>query len=326
MLVPWNKSYDQDITLKSRDITLPTKVHLVKAMVFPLVICGCESWTIKKAECWRIDAFELLVLEKIVESTLDCKEIQPVHPKGNQSWIFIGRTDAEAETLNTLATDMKNWLIGKGPDAGKGWRREKGTTEDEMVEWHHQLYGHEFEQAPEVGEGQGSLACCRPWQHQESDTTEWLNWLNWCWWHSGKESTCQTGDVSSIAGLGRSPGEENDNPVQYSCPENHTDRGAWQATVHGVTRVRHDWVNSNNTTMFHKRTRKWKWKLLSVSNSLWPYGLYSPWNSPHQNTGVGGLPLLQGIFLTQELNPGLLHYRQILYPLSHKGSPKLGKY
>ena len=134
MLAPWNKSYDQDSTLKSRDSTLPTKVHLVKAMVFPLVICGCESWTIKKAECWRIDAFELLVLEKIVESPLDCKEIQPVHPKGNQSWIFIGRTDAEAETPNTLATwyeELTHWKspwcwerlkAGEGNDRGwEGW-------------------------------------------------------------------------------------------------------------------------------------------------------------------------------------------------------------
>ena len=122
-----------DSILKSRDITLPKKVHLVKAMVFPVLMYQCESWTIKKAECRRIDAFEL-VLEKILESPLDSKEIQLVHPKGNQSWIFIGRTDAEAETPILWPPDVKNWLIWKDPAAGKDWRREeKGTTEDEMV-------------------------------------------------------------------------------------------------------------------------------------------------------------------------------------------------
>ena len=94
--------------LKSRDITLPTKVHLVKAMVFPVVLYGCERWTIKKAEHWRRDAFELWCWEKTLESPLDCKEIQPVHPKGNHSWIFIGNTDAEAETLILWPPDVKN--------------------------------------------------------------------------------------------------------------------------------------------------------------------------------------------------------------------------
>ena len=105
-----------------------------------------QSWTIKKAERQRIDAFEKKVLEKTLESPLDCKEIKPAHPKGNQSWIFIGRTDAEAETPIVWPPDAKNWLIWKDPDAGKEWRQEeKGTTEDEMVGWHHRLDGHEFE-------------------------------------------------------------------------------------------------------------------------------------------------------------------------------------
>ena len=122
------------------------KVHLVKAMVFPLVMYGCESWTVKKAEYWRIDAFELWVLEKTLESPLDCKEIQPVHSKGDQSWVFIGWTDAEAETPILWLSDVKNWLIWKDPDAGKELKQEaKGLTEDEMVGWHHQLSGHEFE-------------------------------------------------------------------------------------------------------------------------------------------------------------------------------------
>jgi len=130
MLPPWKKSYDQlDRILKSRDITWPTKVHLVKAMVFPIVMYGWESWTIKNAECWRIDAFELWCwrsTQGTLESTLDCKEIQPVHPKGNQFWIFIGRTDDEDETSILWPPDAKNWLIWKDSfDAGKDWRQEE---------------------------------------------------------------------------------------------------------------------------------------------------------------------------------------------------------
>ena len=134
-----------DSILKSRDITLSTNVHLVKAMVFPVVIYGCENWTIKEAEHRRIDAFELVVLEKTLESPLDFKEIQPVHPKGDQSWVFIGRTDVEAETPVLWPSDAKSWLIGKDPGAGKDWgQEEKGRTEDEMVEWHNWLDGHGF--------------------------------------------------------------------------------------------------------------------------------------------------------------------------------------
>ena len=125
------------------------------------------------AERWRIDAFWTVVLEKTLESPLNCEEIRPVHPKGNQSWIFIGRTDAEAETP---IPDVKNWLNGKDPDAGKDWRQEKGMTEDEMVGWHQRLDVHEFEQAPGGGDGQGSQAHCSPWGRKESDMTERLNW------------------------------------------------------------------------------------------------------------------------------------------------------
>ena len=187
-LQPWNyktlapllfgrKTYGQPrCILKSRDITLPTKVHLIKAMVFPVVMYGCEldykeSWVPKKLMLLNCGVGEEL------ESPLASKEIQPVHPKGDQSWVFIGRTDAEAETPILWPPDAKSWLIGKNPDAGKDWRREeKGTTEDEMVGWHHRLNGHGFEQALGVGDGQGSLACCSPWGHKESDMTEWLNW------------------------------------------------------------------------------------------------------------------------------------------------------
>ena len=135
-----------DSILKT-DITLPTKVHLVKAMVFPVVMYGCESWTVKKAEGWRINwCFWTVVLEKTLESPLDCKDIQPVYPKGDQFWVFIGRTDVEAETPMLWPPDAKSWLIGKDPDAGKDWGQEENrTTEDEMARWHHQLDGHEFE-------------------------------------------------------------------------------------------------------------------------------------------------------------------------------------
>ena len=135
-----------DSILTSRDITLPTKVHIVKALVFPVVMHGCESWTIKKAEHWRIDAFELWSWRRLQEkSPLDCKEIQPVHPKWNQSWLFIGNTDAEAETPILWPPDAKTWPIQKDRDAGKDWRQEKRTTEDKMIGWHHWINKHEFE-------------------------------------------------------------------------------------------------------------------------------------------------------------------------------------
>ena len=123
--------------------------------------------------------FSTVVLEKTLENPLDCKEIQPVHPKGNQSWVFIGGTDIEVETPILWPPDVKAWLTGKDPDPGKVWRQEeKGMTEDERVRWYHRLNGHEFQQALAFGDGQGSLACCSPWGREESDTNEWLNSLN----------------------------------------------------------------------------------------------------------------------------------------------------
>ena len=127
-----------DSILKSRDITLPTKVHLVKGMVFPMVMYGCESWTVKKAERQRIDAFELWCWRRL----LDCKEIQPIHSEGDQPWDFFGRNDAKAETPVLWPPHVKSWLIGKYSDAGRDWgQEEKGTTEDEMAGWHHRLNG-----------------------------------------------------------------------------------------------------------------------------------------------------------------------------------------
>ena len=143
-----------DSILKKGDITLPTNARLVKPMVFPIIMYGCDSWIIKKAECrWMLTNwyFSTVVLEKTLEHPLDCKEIQQVSPKGNPSWIFTGRMDVDAETPILWPPDVKNWLIGKDTDAGKDWRwEEKGMTEDEMVGWHHQLNGHELSELWEL--------------------------------------------------------------------------------------------------------------------------------------------------------------------------------
>ena len=138
--------------------------------IHTVFMCGCKSWTIKKAERWRIWT---VVLEKTLERPLDCKEIQQVHPKWNHSWIFIGRIDTETEALILWPSDAKSWLIGKDPDVRKDWRwEEKGTTEDN---WHHWLNGHECEQALGDSEGQRSLVCCSPWGCKVLDMTERLN-------------------------------------------------------------------------------------------------------------------------------------------------------
>ena len=165
--------------LKSRDITLLTKFCLFKAMVFPYV----WMWELDYQEIWvpKNWCFWTVVLEKTLESPLDCKEIQPVHPKRDQSWVFIGRTDAEAETPIIWPTDAKSLLIWKDPDVGKDWlRKKKGTTEGEMVGWHHWLNGHEFGWTLGVGDRQGGRECCSSWGHKEWDTTERLNW-KWKW-------------------------------------------------------------------------------------------------------------------------------------------------
>ena len=139
-------------------------------------------WKLDHKENWvpKNWCFWTMVLEKALESPLDCKEIQPVHPKGNQFWMFIGRTDDEAEIPILWPPDAKSWLIGKDLDGGKDWKQEeKGTSEDEMVGWHHRLDGREFEQASGDSGEQGSLACCSSWGHKESDTTEQLNWVHY---------------------------------------------------------------------------------------------------------------------------------------------------
>ena len=139
-------------------------------------------WELDHKEVWALKnwCFQTVVLEKTRENPLDCKEIKPVNPKGIQPWIFIGRTDAEAETPNLWPLDIKKWLFGKGPDAGQDSSQLKGMTEDKMVRWHHWLNGHEFEQASGDGEGQGSLACCSLWGHRELDMSELQNKNNLC--------------------------------------------------------------------------------------------------------------------------------------------------
>ena len=185
MLAPWKKSYDQ-----------PSQHFLKQRHYFFNKGLSSQSYGFSSSHVWmwELDSkqswvpqnwcFWTVVLEKILESPLNCKEIQPAHPIRNQSWIFIGRTDAEAETPVLWPPDVKNWLIWKYPDDGKNWRwEEKGMTEDEMIGWHHQLDGHEFKQTPVVVDGQGGLVCCSPWGHEESDSIEWLNWteLNCPW-------------------------------------------------------------------------------------------------------------------------------------------------
>ena len=177
MLAPWKKSCDQPRQhIKKQRNYFANKGPSSQSYGFS---SNCVwMWELDYKEVWSQKnwCFWTVVLKKTLVSPLDCKEIQPVHPKGNQSWIFIGRTDAEAETAILWPPDEKNWLIRKDPDAGKDWRQEeKGMTEDEMVGWYHRLDGHEFEQALEVGDGQGSLTCCSPWvaksQAQLSDWT-----------------------------------------------------------------------------------------------------------------------------------------------------------
>ena len=165
-----------DSIFKSRDITLSIKVHLVKAMVFPVVMYGCESWTVKKAERWRIDAFELWCWRRLL-SPLDCKEIQPVCSKGDQSWVFFGRNDAKSETPVFWPTNGKSWLIGKDSDAGRDWgHEEKRMTEDEMAgcitDLMHMSLGN-----PGSWYWTGRPGVLQFMRSQRVDTTERLNWI-----------------------------------------------------------------------------------------------------------------------------------------------------
>ena len=180
MVTPWKESYDQlrQHIKKQRHYFINKGLSsqgysFSSNYVWKSELDYKESWVLKNWYFWTV------VLEKTLESPLDCKEIQPVHPKGDQSWVFTGRTDAEAAPPILWPPDAKSWFIWKDPDAGKDWRQEeKGTTEDEMVGWHHWLSGHGFGWTPGVGDGQGGLACCGSWCHKESDTIEQLNWTD----------------------------------------------------------------------------------------------------------------------------------------------------
>ena len=179
MLSPWKKSYDQPTqNIKKQRYYFANKSLSSKSYGFSS--SHVWMWELDYKESWAAKnwCFWTVVLEKILESSLDCMEIKPANPKGNQSWIFIGRTDADAESLILWPPDVKNWLIGKDPDAGKYWRwEEKGMTEDEMFRWHHQLDGHEFEQVSGVGDGQTAVACCSPWGRRVGH--DWVNEPNW---------------------------------------------------------------------------------------------------------------------------------------------------
>ena len=160
----------QNSILKSRDITLPTKFHLVNMMVFPVIMYECESWTIKKAEHQRIDAVVLWCRRRLLRVPFTARSKQSI-------LIFIGSTDVSAEVTILWPHDAKNWLIGKDLDSGNDWRqKEKGTTEDEMIGWLHWIDGHELESTLGVGDGEGRLVYCSPWGRQELDTTVRLKW------------------------------------------------------------------------------------------------------------------------------------------------------
>ena len=194
MLAPWKKSYDQprQNIIKQRHYFAnkgPSSqgYGFSSSHVWMWELDYKESWAPKNWCFWTV------VLEKTLASPLDCKEIQRVHPKGNQSWIFIGMTDAEAKTPILWPPHVKSWLTGKDSDAGRDWGQEE---KDEMTGWHHRLDGREFEWTPGVGDGQGGLVCCNSWGCKESDTAEWLNWteLNWGY-------TVQRLDLQSLGAL-----------------------------------------------------------------------------------------------------------------------------
>ena len=170
MLAPWKKNYD-----KPRQHIKKQRHYIAnKGQSYDFSSSYVWMWELGYKESWAPKnwCFWTVVLEKTLKSPLDCKETQPVHPQGDQSWVFIGRTDVEAENPKLWPPDVQSWLIWKDPEAGKDWGQEKRMIEDEMVGWHHQLNGHGFGWTPWVGDGQGGLECCGSWGRKESDMTE----------------------------------------------------------------------------------------------------------------------------------------------------------
>ena len=264
-----------------------------------------EGWTLKN---WY---FRTVVLEKTLESPLDCKEIKPVHLKGNQPWIPIGGTDAKAEAAILWPPDAKNWLIGKDPDSGKDWRQEeKGMIEDLVVGWNHRLNGHKFEQAPGDGEGQGSQACYSPWGCKELDTTEWLNnnnnfsLINWKMgiWEFKGFNEIKYIHACSVESYSLRAWED---PLEKEMAS-YSSIFAWKIPwmeepaklpSMGLQRVTHSWATSLHFT--------------SRPLGLQPIRLCL-WNPLHKNTAVDCHFLLQGIFPTQGSKPCLqylLHWQ-----------------
>ena len=276
------------------------------------------------------------MLEKILESPLDCKEIQSVHPKRNPSWIFIGRTDAEAETPIFWSPDGNNWLTGKDPDAEKDWRQEeKGTIEDEMVGWHHWLNGHEFEQSLGVGDGNGSLGMLQSMgsqsQTQLEDWTESNYYENFDYVFSSVAQSCPT--LQPHEPQHTRPPCPSPTPGVHPnpCPSSWWFQPTISASVVPFSSCPQSSPASESFHLIFLYTAKGiatvygcniiaKWKLLSrVQLFVTPWTIQSVEFS-RQNTQVGSLSLLQRIFPAQGSNPGLLQCRWILYHLSHKGS------
>ena len=187
-LAPWKKSYDQPrLHIKKQRYYFVNKGPSSQSFGFSSSHVGCKCWTIKKAECRRIDAFEQWCWRSLLR-VLDCKEIQPVHPKGYQSWVFIGETVVEVETPILWPPDVESWLIWKDPDAGKDWRQEeKGMTEDEMVGWHHRHNGHGFGWTPGVGDGRE--AWCAVVHGVAKSQTRLSDWSELNWTDSGDDNT-----------------------------------------------------------------------------------------------------------------------------------------
>ena len=266
MLTPWKNSCDKarQCIKKQRPYFLDKGPY---SQSFGFSSSHAWMWELDYKEGWvpKNWCFRNMVLEKTLESLLDCKEIKPVDPKGNQPWLFIGRTDAEAEAPILWAPDVKSLVIRRDLDAGKDWRQEeKGTTEDEMVGWHHWFNGHGFEQVLGDCEGQGSLACCNSWgrkvghnlvtEHQQQYfTTKEVQKGTYVYGINKYYSLSRASqvalvvknlpadalgiDVGSVSGLGRFPGEGHCNPLQYSCLKNSMDKGAWHVVVHGVAKT-----------------------------------------------------------------------------------------